>query len=378
MFEIKGGFYNKEPPREKNGKIPFLGAIDNSNGIAEFYSYENILNNSKTGDSNNESIDKKIFKGNSICVTNNGSVGHAYYQKHRFTCSHDVNPLYLKKIELNSILAKFIITAIEKQRVCFRYIHKWRPSRMKKSKILLPVTSTGEIDYEFMESYIQKLENVKLDEYKKYAKKRINEILFSQKVESVKLEEKNWKVFFISGDEGVFRIKSTSSGIDKNKLNLQPGKIPYITRSDASNGINLFLTERQQTKYKIDSGNCITIGLDTQTVFYQPYNFYTGQNIQVLTYDNCGKENALFILKLIQLQLAKFNWGGNGATLGRLSGTKILLPATPSGEPDYLFMENYIRKIMLEKYSEYLAFKKEPVYSINPNTGSLIAADSLQ
>lgn len=343
-----------------SGNVPRITVTSKNNGVDNFWNTENIhVKNHK----------------NFISMS---FLGNAFYHPYKASIDMKVHALHLKSFELKKQMALMFVRLLENNSKGSNYGNQLSSTDLPHKSILLPVTSTGEIDYEFMESYIQKLENAKLDEYKKYAKKRINEILFSQKVDSVKLEEKNWKVFFISGDEGVFRIKSTSSGIDKNKLNLQPGKIPYITRSDASNGINLFLTERQQTKYKIDSGNCITIGLDTQTVFYQPYNFYTGQNIQVLTYDNCGKENALFILKLIQLQLAKFNWGGNGATLGRLSGTKILLPATPSGEPDYLFMENYIRKIMLEKYSEYLAFKKEPVYSINPNTGSLIAADSLQ
>lgn len=343
-----------------SGNVPRITVTSKNNGVDNFWNTENIhVKNHK----------------NFISMS---FLGNAFYHPYKASIDMKVHALHLKSFELKKQMALMFVRLLENNSKGSNYGNQLSSTDLPHKSILLPVTSTGEIDYEFMESYIQKLENAKLDEYKKYAKKRINEILFSQKVDSVKLEEKNWKVFFISGDEGVFRIKSTSSGIDKNKLNLQPGKIPYITRSDASNGINLFLTERQQTKYKIDSGNCITIGLDTQTVFYQPYNFYTGQNIQVLTYDNCGKENALFILKLIQLQLAKFNWGGNGATLGRLSGTKILLPATPSGEPDYLFMENYIRKIMLEKYSEYLAFKKETVYSINPNTGSLIAADSLQ
>lgn len=343
-----------------SGNVPRITVTSKNNGVDNFWNTENIhVKNHK----------------NFISMS---FLGNAFYHPYKASIDMKVHALHLKSFELKKQMALMFVRLLENNSKGSNYGNQLSSTDLPHKSILLPVTSTGEIDYEFMESYIQKLENAKLDEYKKYAKKRINEILFSQKVDSVKLEEKNWKVFFISGDEGVFRIKSTSSGIDKNKLNLQPGKIPYITRSDASNGINLFLTERQQTKYKIDSGNCITIGLDTQTVFYQPYNFYTGQNIQVLTYDNCGKENALFILKLIQLQLAKFNWGGNGATLGRLSGTKILLPATPSGEPDYLFMENYIRKIMLEKYSEYLAFKKEPVYSINPNTSSLIAADSLQ
>ena len=101
IFNIKNGFYNKKPDLEKEGNIAFIGAVDNSNGITEFYTLKNINNSSKTGDSNNHSIDKKIFEKNSICVTNNGSVGYAYYQQSKFTCSHDVNPLYLKNHLLN-------------------------------------------------------------------------------------------------------------------------------------------------------------------------------------------------------------------------------------------------------------------------------------
>lgn len=194
--------------------------------------------------------------------------------------------------------------------------------------------------------------------------------LFEEDSETVKknfkeeLESREWREFFISGNEGVFKIESTSSGIDKNKINLQSGNIPYITRSDVANGINLFLTEEQQSKYSIDSGNCITIGLDTQTVFYQPHSFFTGQNIQVLSYEHCTKENALFISKLIQLQMVKFNWGGNGATLGRLVRTKILLPVTSSGEIDYEFMESFIQKLENAKLDEYKKYAKKRVNEI--------------
>lgn len=83
------------------------------------------------------------------------------------------------------------------------------------------------------------------------------------------LSDVEWREFFIGGKEGIFDIKATKSGIDKNKLNVETGNIPYITRSDVDNGINLFVTDDQNKKYKIDQGNVITIGLDTQTVFYQ-------------------------------------------------------------------------------------------------------------
>lgn len=180
-----------------------------------------------------------------------------------------------------------------------------------------------------------------------------------------KLSDREWKEFFISGKEGIFSIVATSSGIDKNKLNLSSGNIPYITRSDEKNGYNMFVSENQLLKYKQDLGNCITIGLDTQTVFYQPYTFFTGQNIQVVNYKNCNKENAIFVIKLINLQMDKFNWGGNGATLGRLSRTKILLPVTKSGEPDFEFMENYIKELEAEKLSEYKTYAQKQVSELS-------------
>ena len=161
IFDIKCGFYNKKPGAESNGNMPFIGATEYNNGITEFYSYQNILKSSKTGREPNESIDKKIFQGNCLCVTNNGSVGFAYYQKTPFTCTHDVNPLYLKNHKLNRYIAMFLIAAIEKQRVCFMYARKWRPCRMIKSKLMLPINSKGLPDYEYMENYIKEREEIK-------------------------------------------------------------------------------------------------------------------------------------------------------------------------------------------------------------------------
>ena len=176
VFEIKGGFYNKKPLFEVDGNIPFIGATDSNNGITQFNTKNRIDQTSKTGDANNATLDKKIFAGNCIVVTNNGSVGYAYYQKHPFTCSHDVNPLYLKNRMLTPSIAYFLICVIEKQRVCFSYVHKWRPKRMKKSRILLPVTDQGDPDYDFMEAFIKEREEIKRKEYLEYANRKIMEI----------------------------------------------------------------------------------------------------------------------------------------------------------------------------------------------------------
>ena len=138
----------------------------------------------------------------------------------------------------------------------------------------------------------------------------------------LRLTDVEWGVFFIGGNDGIFDITSTGSGIDKNKLNDTEGRVPYITRTDLQNGINLFVTKNQLPKYKIDEGNVLTIGLDTQTVFYQANPSFTGQNIQVLRRDALTENISMFIIPLINIQMERFNWGGNGATLSRLNGTK--------------------------------------------------------
>ena len=165
----------------------------------------------------------------------------------------------------------------------------------------------------------------------------------------MELTNREWKEFVIGK---TFDIYSTSSGIDKNKLINFEGNIPYITRTDKHNGYDMFVGT-QVSKYKTDKNNVITIGLDTQTIFYQKSFFYTGQNIQILDFKELNKYNALFLIPLLKKQMTKFNWGGNGATLTRLKKTKILLPVNSKGEPDYAFMESYMRQKETELLKQY-------------------------
>ena len=179
------------------------------------------------------------------------------------------------------------------------------------------------------------------------------------------LKNREWKEFFFTD---IFKIYSSSSGIDKNKLILKKGDIPYITRSEKNNGIDLFLC-KQKEKYNTDNSNVITVGLDTQTVFYQSKKFYTGQNIQILENKFLNKFIAKFLIPLIEIQMEKFNWGGNGATLTRLNRSKILLPTTSKGEPDYVFMEAYIREKEQEKvkaYKNYISKRIKELENVKP------------
>jgi hypothetical protein len=58
---------------------------------------------------------------------------------------------------------------------------------------------------------------------------------------------------------------------------------------------------------EMDDGNCITVGLDTQTAFYKPAPFCTGQNIQVFTSDHLNADNAQFLVPLIRNAMSMFS-----------------------------------------------------------------------
>ena len=150
----------KKPIFTSNGNIPFLGATDSNNGVTGYTTLNIIDETSKTGAAPNDELDKKIFT-NCIAVTNNGSVGFAYYHPETFTCSHDVTPLSLKDKypPLNKYVALFLCTLIEKEK--YRWVYggrKWRPKRMPTSMIKLPVLQDGNPDWQYMENFIKGLQ----------------------------------------------------------------------------------------------------------------------------------------------------------------------------------------------------------------------------
>ena len=163
IFTMCNGFYNTKPIETDDGDIPFVGASAVNNGITSWHKIEDIESAPKAGNADkklgkNQSLSQKLFDGNCICVTNNGSVGYAQYQEFKFTCSHDVNPLYPNPAmgwTMNKYNALFLCGVIEQERFRWAYGRKWRPSRMKESVISLPVDSAGKPDWQFMEDYIK-------------------------------------------------------------------------------------------------------------------------------------------------------------------------------------------------------------------------------
>lgn len=138
LFKIERGRGPRVKDIQENGITPFITSIDKNNGL--------------TGWTN----DSPIHSGNVISVNRNGSVAEAFYQPLPFCSTEDVH-IFNPKFELNSFIALFLISLIKKEKYRYSYGRKWGIGRMNESQIKLPVTSTGEPDWEFMENYIKSL-----------------------------------------------------------------------------------------------------------------------------------------------------------------------------------------------------------------------------
>ena len=160
---------------------------------------------------------------------------------------------------------------------------------------------------------------------------------------------------FLLGD--VFRIKNSKS-IDRNKLQKGDGNIPYITQSGLNNGISKFVCD--QDIEKLNSGNVITVCIDTHEVFYQSRDYYSTQNVMRLECIQLNNYRATFVIVVLrQILEQRFNYGYK-STLKRVSKLEIPLPVTPDGNPDWNIMEAYIKDQMVRvKQQEKEELKKK-------------------
>ena len=126
-------------------------------------------------------------------------------------------------------------------------------------------------------------------------------------------------------------------------INTDASEYPFISRTDKNNGIDIWIGKQNKP---LENGVCLSIGLDTQTVFYRDTPFYTGQNIQILRND----EMKCFFIKTIldNMIKEKFVWGGRGCTLGRFKNEYILLPSIETNgiiKPNWQYMGDYMERL---------------------------------
>lgn len=328
LFEVK----RPKPRSEKQyqqGEIPFIASGNMNNGVIKCCTPQN-----------GECLDR----GN--CITVSPVDGSAFYQEFHFLGRGGAGSsiLLLYNNNLNRYSGLFISRMI--RQTCSKYCYgkMGNQESIKREKIMLPVDEHDKPDYAFMEQYIKERERQLIQKYKNFIGKNIQYRGALTDLKSVK-----WKVFYIN------EIFSISAGKRLTKADMDNGQIPFIGATDSNNGITNWIATPNSSFDK----NVLGVNYNGSVVenFYHPYGCIFSDDVKRLHLrehaDN--KYILLFFKTVILQQKVKYTYGYKFNSQ-RMERQKILLPVNEEGRPDYEFMEQYGKQIMLQKYQQYLNY----------------------
>ena len=288
---------------DPDAKIPLISSKGKNRGILGFVnatpSYQNVINVPRTG---------------TIC--------YAFYQGNQ-CCINDDNIVLLPKDKLTLNEMIYFSLLIRREVYRYNYGRKVTPERLKEMAIP-----------EKLPEWISKIK-ISISNFKeKYKEHELN------------LKERKWKTFDYPD---VFIL-------DKGYNNNAPkkeGDFPFISATRENNGISFWCDKNELTK--TFEGNCLTIVNDGNSMgetFYQPKGMSFGAshsiNIIRLKDRELSPFIAMFLIPFIKKEKIKFHYGRKWR-IERMRKSKIKLPINEDGEPDWDFMENYIKSLNYSK-----------------------------
>ena len=122
------------------GKIPYISSTSLSNGVDGFIG---------------NTCGVRIFE-NCLTVANSGSVGSAFFHRYQFVASDHVTKLQREGLDKYAYL--FVAPIISRLSEKYSFNREINDERIKREKILLPVNDKGEINFAFMSSFMQEVE----------------------------------------------------------------------------------------------------------------------------------------------------------------------------------------------------------------------------
>ena len=124
--------------------------------------------------------------------------------------------------------------------------------------------------------------------------------------------------------------------------------IRFISRTEMNNGCDCYVLNNEITG--IEEGNAIAIGDTTATCFYQSDRFVCGDHMVICRADWLNLYTALFLISILKQEKYKYSYG-RAFKMDLISNTIIKLPSTPDNEPDWNYMEQYIKSIKHKRLS---------------------------
>ena len=311
------------------GRMPYVSSSAMNNGVDNFVS-------------NTQKV--RIFS-NCLSLANSGSVGSSFYEPFAFVASDHVT--HLKNEQYNKYHYLFIAALTSRLSKKYNFNREINDNRISREKIMLPVDESGKPDLDFMEAYCKEREQQLIQKYKVF----IGKIAQSRGV-IPPLDETKWKEYYI---DDIFTVRA---GKRLTKADMDCGSIPFIGATDSNNGITGWIA----TPNSSFDTNVLGVNYNGSVVenFYHAYGCVFSDDVKRLHLKNHSdnKYILLFLKTAILQQKSKYTYGYkfNGQ---RMERQKILLPIREQGEPDYDYMEQYGKQLMIQCYQRYFGYISE-------------------
>lgn len=295
------------------GETPIIAAGAYNQGIAGMYEIDSAYENR-------------------ITISCNGAgCGSTFYHPYKFNVNGDAITLIEKSSmsdKAKSFIACILNGAFTRK---YSYEEKCSPQKALDEIVRLPSTPNGAPDWAYMESYMANLETKVADS--------LTLLQAAKDAEKKKVDMREWGEFQVGE---LFDIKHPAARSEKKYCE---GEINYVSSGAFNNGVANKLMPLPNEL--LDRGGCITVSPLDGSSFYQEEDFLgrggSGASISILYNSHLNKNNALFICSVIRSSANGFGYTDllNGENLKSLT---IKLPVDKTGQPDWAYMEEYMRK----------------------------------
>ena len=357
------------------GDIPLITAGFTNQGVAGFISNE----------------EQKTFNGGLTI----DMFGNCFFRDYVFKA--DDNILVFDSEDISKEAKLFIMTSINKAtNGLYSYSNQYRMKAFDNTIIKLPVTSSGEIDWQYMQERIAELEQERIAELEQERIAELEHYLVASGLNDYELTEEDKSILateLFNGDDATelpsengcrkeareFKISDVFD-LCKGKRLIKSehiyGNTPFIGSTDSNNGVTGYIGQEP-----IFSGNAITISYNGSVgqVFYQENDFWASDDINVLYLKNHALNALLYgyLSGALKKAGSKFSYSYKW-NLKRMKKTLITLPIQtdtdsnpiidpentyhPEGYiPDWSFMENYIRAVEKIVIKDVVDWKDEEI-----------------
>lgn len=336
----------------KNG-INFVGRTFSNNGIQG-------------------KIDRRNFppnEPNTITATVIGNYKYVKYQEEEYYCSQNINKLTPKSTieKWNKRIAYYFVTLIKK----FVSLYDgqqggYKLDDIKNYEVKIPMKK-GKIDFEFIENFVAELEVQRVTELEIQRIAELEAYLNVTGLKNYELTEEENNILnnfeTMNLDEfkinNLFYVNSSKKRFDANKVSITENiGHPYVVRTALNNGIKGYINEDEQF---LNSGNTISFGQDTATMFYQENSYFTGDKIKVLRSkdDNFNKKRALYFITSMAKSFKTFTWGASSFNENVINNQLLTVPVIDN-EIDYTTIElliSAIQKLVIKDVVKYTDMK---------------------